>query len=99
MSAYRLSHPARADLDAIWLYVAQNADLETADRLIDTITDRFPMLAKMPKAGRDADEIEPGVRVFNVENYLIYYRIQRRGISIARVIHGVRDQDSAWQEE
>ncbi len=99
MSAYRLSRLARADLDAIWLHVAQDAGLEIADRLIDTITDRFPLLAKMPKAGRSADEIELGVRAFTVENYLIYYRVLRSGISIARVIHGMRDQDSAWRDE
>jgi toxin ParE1/3/4 len=99
MSDYRLSRLARGDLDAIWLHVAKDAGVEIADRLISTITGRFPMLAKMPKAGRDADEIEPGVRVFTVERYLIYYRVQRGGISIARVIHGMRDQDSAWQEE
>ncbi len=99
MSAYRLSRPARADLDAIWLHVAQDAGVETADRLINTITDRFPMLAKMPKAGKGADGIAPGVRVFTVERYLIYYRVQHSGISIARVVHGMRDQDSAWHEE
>jgi toxin ParE1/3/4 len=99
MSSYRLSRLARADLDGIWLYVVQDAGLESADRLIDAITDRFPMLAKMPRAGRSADEIEPGVHVFAVESYLIYYRMRRGGISIARVIHGMRDQDTAWHEE
>jgi len=68
MRSYRLSHPARADLDAIWLHIAQNAGVDTADRFIDTLTNRLPMLAEMPEAGRSADEIEPGVRVFPVEN-------------------------------
>ena len=99
MRSYRLSHPARADLDAIWLHIAQNAGVDTADRFIDTLTNRFPMLAEMPEAGRSVDEIEPGVRVFPIENYLIYYRISPGWISIARVIHGRRDQETAWRKE
>ena len=99
MRSYRLSHPARADLDAIWLHIAQNAGVDTADRFIDTLTNRLPMLAEMPEAGRSADEIEPGVRVFPIENYLIYYRISPGWISIARVIHGRRDQETAWRKE
>ena len=99
MISYRLSRHAKADLDAIWFHIAQEAGIETADHFIDTITNRFPMLAKMPEAGRSADDIEQGVRVFPVESYLIYYRIHRGGISISRVIHGMRDQEGAWEEE
>jgi toxin ParE1/3/4 len=99
MSSYRLARPAKADLDEIWLSIAQDAGIDTADRFIDTITDRFLMLASMPEVGRRAEHIEQGVRVFPVEAYLIYYRISPGWISIARVIHGMRDQQSAWHEE
>jgi toxin ParE1/3/4 len=99
MSSYRLARPAKADLDEIWLFIAQDAGLETADRFIDAITDRFVMLAGMPEAGRLADHIEQDVRVFPVEMYLIYYRISPGWISIARVVHGMRDQQSAWHDE
>jgi toxin ParE1/3/4 len=75
MSSYRLARPAKADLDEIWLFIAQDAGLETADRFIDSITDRFVTLGGVPEAGRLADHIEQGVRVFAVETYLIYYRI------------------------
>lgn len=98
MSSYRLAGPAKADLDEIWLFIAQGGGVDTADRFIDTITDRFLMLAAMPEAGREAEHVEPGVRVFPVEAYLIYYRISPGWISIARVIHGMRDQESAWHE-
>lgn len=40
--AHRVSPRAEADLDEIWLYVArESGNVETADRLIDAITDRF----------------------------------------------------------
>lgn len=100
MTRYRLSRPARADLDRIWLRIANGSSIEAADRFIDAITERFPTLANTPEAGRASDEIEPGLRVFPVENYLIYYRRVPRGrISISRIIHGMRDQQKAWREK
>jgi toxin ParE1/3/4 len=96
MRRYRLSRPAKADLDRIWLGIARDANIKKADRFIDRITARFPMLAGMPEAGRSSDEIEPGLRRFPAENYLIYYRRARRGgILISRIIHGMRDQREA----
>lgn len=97
MSRYRLSRPAKADLDRIWLWLAQKASIETADRIVDNITGKFPFLANTPEAGRTSDEIEAGLRVFPVESYLIYYRkAPRGGILISRVIHGMRKQEKAW---
>ena len=99
MTRYRLSRLAKADLDQIWFRIATKASIETADRLIDAITDRLPMLANLPEAGRASDEIEQGLRVFPVESYLIYYRkAPRRRILISRII-GMRDQRKAWGEK
>ena len=40
--AHRVAPRAEADLDDIWLYVAkESGSIEIANRLIDTITDRF----------------------------------------------------------
>jgi plasmid stabilization system protein ParE len=51
MSHYRITGEARADLDAIWLYVAERGGIETADRMIDAIIKRFPLLASTPSIG------------------------------------------------
>jgi toxin ParE1/3/4 len=97
---YRLAGPAKADLDEIWLYFAGEAGAEIADRIIDGITSRFSIIAAMPGAGRISDRILPGIRVFPVEKYLIYYGISADGqVYIARVIHGMRDQEKAWMME
>jgi len=98
MSRYRLAALARADLDEIWLFTARKAGIAIADRLIDSITSRFPVLARMPQAGRERNDIEPGVRSFAIRKYVIYYRKARKsGIVISRVIHGERDQKHAWE--
>src|SRR2546422_429196 len=51
MPHYRITDEARADLDAIWLYVAERGGIESADRLIDAIIERFPRLAATPGMG------------------------------------------------
>ena len=98
MKRYRLARPAKADLVGIWLRIAEEATIETADRFVDALTERFPLLAAMPLMGHARDEIEPGLRSFPIGDYLIYYRRKARGgILISRVIHGCRDQGQAWR--
>jgi len=47
--AHRVAQRAEADLDDIWSYVAkESSSIEIANRLIDTITDRFLTLARLP---------------------------------------------------
>ena len=94
---YRLSRPAKADLDRIWF---REASIETADRFVDTITARFPVLATMPEAGRARGDIEPGLYSFPVEDYIVYNRKGTRGgVLISRIIHGMRNQAKAWKKE
>ncbi len=91
MRRIRLSREARADLDEIWLYVAHASGRATADTVIDTITDRFLPIARMPQAGRRRDELLAGVRSFPVGDYVIYYTRRESAIAILRVLHGARD--------
>jgi toxin ParE1/3/4 len=95
--AYRLSALAEQDLDDIWSYVAEDASLETADRLIDAILDRFELLVEQPLTGRTRPEFGEGVRSIVVESHVIYYR-HEQDVLIARVLHGRRDQVAAWSE-
>jgi toxin ParE1/3/4 len=94
---YRLSALAEKDLEDIWSYVAEDASLETADRLLDAIFDRFELLVEQPRMGRNRPEFGEGVRSIVVESHVIYYR-QEQNLLIARVLHGRRDQAAAWPE-
>lgn len=96
--SYRLSALAEKDLDDIWSYIAEDAGLETADRLIDAIFDRFELLVEQPRMGRNRPEFGEGVRSIVVENHVIYYR-HEQDVLIARVLHGRRDQAAAWSEQ
>ena len=90
MSQYRVSDAARADLEEIWLFIAQD-DPDVAGRFVRSIVSRFPTLASMPFMGRQRDELAPRLRSFPVSNYIIFYRPMADGIEIVRVLHGSRD--------
>ena len=97
MKRYRVSKEAENDLDDIFAYWAERASLDIADRLIDAIVDRFWLLGEYPESGRECDDIKPGTRCFPAAKYLIYYRKMRRGVEIAHVFRGARDQRKAWK--
>jgi plasmid stabilization system protein ParE len=49
----RISPQARADLDSIWLYTAEESgSMDAATRLVSVISDRFALLAKFPLIGK-----------------------------------------------
>ena len=99
MKRIRISESAERDLDEIWYFVAtQSSSTVPADRLIDSITETFALLARAPEAGTRRDEIDPGVRGFPVGNYIVYYRDSGRSVDISRVLHGMRDQRLAWRD-
>jgi toxin ParE1/3/4 len=97
--AYQLAKRAQADLDQIWNYVAeQSGSTDSADRLIDTITERFYLLAAHPEAGRARDDLGAGRRTFPVENYVILYRVRGRSVLILRVAHSRRDLNTLFRQ-
>lgn len=94
---YRLSALAEQDIEEIWSYVADDASPATADRLIDAIFGRFELVVAQPRMGRHRPEFGEGVRSVVVESYVVYYR-HDADVLIARVLHGRRDQASAWSD-
>jgi toxin ParE1/3/4 len=95
---YRVSKDAERDLDGIFLYWAERAGLNVADRLLDSITDRFWLLGEHPGAGRSAEDIAPGVKCFPAGKYLIYYRKTGRRTDILHIFHGAQDQKRAFRQ-
>ena len=93
MGGFGLLPEAEAELDDTWLYVArESSNIEAANRLIDTITDHFWLLAQHPQIGRRRDaDLRPGLRSFPVGEYIIIYRIEEEDILILHVMRGSRD--------
>ena len=85
-----ISPRAEEDLEEIWNFVAER-DVEAADRLIESITDRFDHLLVYPEASRARHDLLVNLRSFPVKNYVIFYQPTNDGIEIFRVLHGSRD--------
>jgi toxin ParE1/3/4 len=89
--AHRLAPPGRGGTG----YIAEkNGSIEIADRLIDSLTERFYLLSRYPHTGRRHDQdLRPGLRSFPVGGYLILYRIENesRDVLILHVMRGSRN--------
>ena len=99
MNEFRLSPEAEAQLDSIWLHIAQrSSSVDTANRAIDDITDRFWLLSRNPYMGRRRDDLALGLRSFPAGDYLIIHRIQSGGVLLVLfVVHGSQDIGSFFQ--
>jgi toxin ParE1/3/4 len=81
------------DLDAIWDYVAQDSEL-AADRVIDELGRHFELLLQFPEIGELQPLLADGIyRRSVVRGYVVYYRAEPDGITLARVFHGARDHE------
>jgi toxin ParE1/3/4 len=81
---------ADRDLEDIAVYIAGD-DPNAADTLIDRFDQKFTLLAQFPYLGHERPELATELRSFPVGRYLIFYRPQKDGIIVIRVIHGARN--------
>ena len=96
--AHRIASRAETDLDDIWFYVAkESGSIEIANRLIDTITDRFFVLASFPYIGRSREEdLGSAYRSLSVGEYVIVYCVENEDALILRVVHGRRHLEALF---
>jgi toxin ParE1/3/4 len=97
----RLAPQARVDLDTIWLYIAQEtASHSVATRAISSIADKFGPFARFPHIGKSLEsELRSNVRIFPVNNYVIFYSVKPSEIRILRIIHASRDAQAIFSGE
>ena len=91
-----VSREALADLEEIWLYIGAD-NPEAADGVIDLLKESFNKLLDNPQIGRVREDLWPKALCYVVfksswrSRYLIFYRVNRRKVEIARVLEGHRD--------
>ena len=97
----RLAPQARADLDEIWLYIArESGSIPTATRLVNTITDKFNLLAQYPFVDRSLESSQrPNIHTFAAGNYLIFYNPRQEELRILRILHTSRDAYAVFSQE
>ena len=90
MSRGILSPQARRDMANIWDYLAKHSESE-ADEMVDDLNSKFRLLREHPYLGRKRDDLRAGYRSVVERDYIVLYRVVRRGVEIMRVIHGKRN--------
>ena len=94
----RLTERAEADLEEIWLHVANHSS-DAADRIVDSILKQSRAHVSFPSMGQRRDELQPALRSFVVGSYVVYYRVAEPTIEVIRVLHGARDVKPLFPSE
>jgi toxin ParE1/3/4 len=87
----------RRDLVEQFIYLAEQAGLDTAERFLTNAEASFNDLARRPMIGAPLTLRHPdlaGIRKWHIkdfDNHLIFYLPHSDGVSIVRVLHAARD--------
>lgn len=88
---------ARSDLVGHFVYLAEHAGLDVAERFIVNAETSFQELAERPMIGIALTLGHPNLtsirkwHVRDFDNYLVFYQLRDDGVSIVRVLHGAQD--------
>jgi len=93
MAQYIISERAKKDLVEIWQYTLEIWSEEQAIRYYNELMDGCERIVTTPDiAGRNYDEVRPGLRGMLCGKHIIFYRrISKGKIRIIRVLHGKMD--------
>ncbi len=95
MKGYELTTEAQYDLDAIAEYIAIEASVERAIRVLAEFRDAFRKLADMPGMGHFREDLlDQRYKFWSVYSYVIAYRWEVSPIQIIAVVHGARNLDA-----
>lgn len=87
MKSLAFSPAAKADIDDIWDYSAENWGPDQADRYTDEIRDSCHTLITGRKRGRPV-EVRPGYLRLSTGSHVIYYQDHGDRLNVIRILHG-----------
>jgi toxin ParE1/3/4 len=87
VAKFRFSRRAEADLLSIADYTLREWGKAQTARYIDELEDCCQMLADNPALGRVCDDVRPGVHRHEHGKHVLFYREERGGILISRILH------------
>lgn len=85
--SFRLSQSAKRDLTAVLSYTQEEWGAKQAERYYDSLLETFRSLDASPRIGLISDNIARGLRRFPVEQHVIFYKTEKDGILIVRLLH------------
>lgn len=87
MQGYRLSKEAQEDLKEIKNFTRLNWGNQQTKEYLSEIKDSLEKLAISPELGKLRDEIIGGLRSMSVGRHIIFYRLGKTDIEVARILH------------
>lgn len=88
MAKFKLTNSAVNDLTDIWDYTVENWSVNQAEKYYNLLIESCKEIAKMPKSGKDYNEIYPELKGVNTSKHIIFYRIMDDySIEVARILH------------
>ena len=99
MPQVKLMNSARHDLWEIYAYLAENADIPTADQLRDELLEKFKLIANNRFIGKQRFELADDLRSFVHDNFVIFYFPNEKGVMIFRILHSARNIEAILQED
>ena len=87
MQGYRLSKEAQDDLQNIKSYTLMTWVNKQTKAYLSEIKSGLENLALSPELGKFRNEIDERVRSFNVNRHIIFYRVGKTEIEVARILH------------
>src|ERR1700735_4192124 len=83
---YFLSDAAGSDVRGVTRYTSRRWNAQQALRYGTGLRECFRTLARNPGSGRACDSVSPGLRRFEHEKHVVFYRVATGGIRISRVL-------------
>jgi len=95
----RLTRRAQANLDDIWLHIAElSQNTEAATKVIRSLEDAIDAIGQNPNMGRRRDlDLGAGLRSFVVGQHVVVYRRRRSFVSIAGIFHHTQNLPTLFQ--
>ncbi len=87
MATFRFSRRAEADLLSIGDYTLRTWGKAQTARYLTKLEVFCRALAGNPALGRRCDEVRPGLRRLEHDMHVVFYRQERSGILISRILH------------
>jgi len=87
MAKFRLSRRAEADLLSIGEFTIREWGMSQAARYLNELETCCQMLADNPGLGRACDYVRSGLHRHEHGKHVLFYRQDRNGILISRILH------------
>jgi toxin ParE1/3/4 len=87
MANFYFTEQAEKDLEAIIDFTVQRWGAAQSHNYIDDLEALAQILADNALLGTERDELSQGLRSFPYQSHLLFYVLQKDGISIVRVLH------------